>query len=175
MESCSSRIKQLTKRRSLSWVLALIYLNKVKFLSGDHLKIPVWRACLGVADQNYGQSDSLEEDLGASQWQEVELRSCSRAGIQHCSERPSAWYIYDTRWRSPLVDQVWWQLLQFAVTDFSMQLLLTWATVAGCPDGQQLRFVYLMLVNDSPQKVCMYTNMTCHWHMKEEFILAKMP
>lgn len=63
----------------------------MKLLSGDHLRIPVCRACLGLADQNYGQPNSLEEDLGGiSVTQEVEQISCSRAGIQHCSERPSA-------------------------------------------------------------------------------------
>lgn len=34
-----------------------------------------------------------------------------------------------------------------------MQLLLTWAALAGCQDEQQLKFVYLMMVNDSSQPV----------------------
>lgn len=37
-----------------------------------------------------------------------------------------------------------------------MQLLLTWATLVGGQDEQQVRFIYLMMVSDSPKPVCVH-------------------
>ena len=78
-----------------------------------------------------------------------------------------------SRWRSPRADQPVKSCSSLSSLQawFSMQLLLTWATLIG-GQGRWDSLTKWWLVILLSHSVC--TSLACHWRVKEEFILAKM-
>lgn len=144
----------------------------MKFLSVGHLKSPVGRVCLGLADENDGPQNSCSGHLRETRGHAVG-EICNRT-VGGLWEVQGAYYSAVDR--GPIADRT----VKPGGSAFSphawfvMQLLLTWAALVGCQGEPQLRLIDSMMVNDSPKPVCVRTGVACHWLIRQEFILAKM-
>lgn len=162
----------------------------MKFLSLGHLKTPIGGFCLGLAElvgsrlggfawhpltKTMGSNVPWQRSQGAALWDKL----CDKEDIHQCDGRS---FERDVSWYDGAIDvDITLQISQISLMEPSPACrywctvwLLMWAPLLGHQDEWQLRLSYLLMANDSPKSICVYTSLACHWHTQEEFILPRM-